>query len=198
MISSNPSTRLIKHIIRSYARLAENSRVRSILKDNLPPVLKDKNFYQSLDESSKRWLQNLLKSIAAISGGNERSTIGVINGLGGNVSNLNNLGGNSMNHIGNMNSMGNIGNVSNMSGLNNMNNLGQMSGFNNFNSMNNYDMNSANNGFLYGNTYNDYLESSNMGALNNQSNSNKNNFLGSNSKNFGNMNSNVFAYKHNK
>jgi hypothetical protein len=64
MISSNPPGKLVKHIIRAYARLAENSRVRAVLKDNLPSIIKEKSFYQTLDESSKRWLQNLMKLLS--------------------------------------------------------------------------------------------------------------------------------------
>jgi hypothetical protein len=106
MINSNPSARLVKHIIRSYARLSENPRVRSILKENLPAILKDKNFYQSLDDSSKRWLHNLLKTLSNHSNvqsqgtnsqvnsknqsvregvSNDRTTQGVIQGLHGPV-----------------------------------------------------------------------------------------------------------------
>lgn len=59
----NQSQRLVKHIIRSFARLAENHRVRSILKQNLPPLLKEKSFQMSLDESSRRWLQNIYKHL---------------------------------------------------------------------------------------------------------------------------------------
>lgn len=61
----NQSQRLIKHIIRSFARLAENHRVRSILKQNLPSILKEKSFQQSLDESSRRWLQNIFKHLSS-------------------------------------------------------------------------------------------------------------------------------------
>ncbi len=61
MIVQNPPSRLVKHIIRSYARLAENSRVRNVMRENLPGIIKDRIFYQTLDESSKRWLQKLLK-----------------------------------------------------------------------------------------------------------------------------------------
>ena len=66
MIVSNPPSRLVKHIIRSYARLAENTRVRPVLKENIPSILKDKIFYQNLDDSSKRWLQNLMKLLAGV------------------------------------------------------------------------------------------------------------------------------------
>jgi hypothetical protein len=63
MIVSNPPSRLVKHIIRSYARLAENTRVRTVMRENMPGIIKDKAFYQTLDDSSKRWLQKLIKLI---------------------------------------------------------------------------------------------------------------------------------------
>jgi hypothetical protein len=161
MISSNPSPRLIKHIIRSYARLAENSRVRSILKENLPPILKDKNFYNALDESSKRWLQNMLKSIASTSS-NDRSTMSIINGLSG-MSSLNNLGNGNSN-------------------LNSNLNIPQMQIQNGFNH-NNFDIQSGGNYFP--NSYNEYFDSNTMGSMVNSKNGS---FNMSNSKNFGSMN----------
>lgn len=102
MINSNLSQRLIKHIIRSYARLAENTRVRAILKENLPLILKEKNFYQILDDSSKRWLQNLMKLLANVqsNGANERH-------MPGNMGNVNSMSS--------MNSLSSIG----MGGLHN-------------------------------------------------------------------------------
>lgn len=63
MVNTNQSARLVKHIIRSYARLSENQRVRSILKDNLPVIFKDKNFQSSLDETSRRWIQSIFKHL---------------------------------------------------------------------------------------------------------------------------------------
>ena len=39
------------------------NRVCSILRDNLPVNFKEKSFYNSLDESSKKWLQTLLKNL---------------------------------------------------------------------------------------------------------------------------------------
>lgn len=59
MMNNKPSNRLVKHIIRSYARLAENSIVRDILKSNIPPIMRDKNFINELDDSSKKWMRNL-------------------------------------------------------------------------------------------------------------------------------------------
>jgi len=67
MINGVPTSRLIKHVIRCYARLAENSRVSSILKENLPPCFRDKQFFNNLDEGSKRWVQNLFKNLSNVS-----------------------------------------------------------------------------------------------------------------------------------
>ena len=64
MISNNPSQRLVKHIIRSYARLTDNYLARHILKENIPSVMKEKSFISSLDESSKRWMINLMKALS--------------------------------------------------------------------------------------------------------------------------------------
>jgi hypothetical protein len=63
MLNTNQSQRLVKHIIRSYARLSENTRVRSILKDNLPNIFKERTFQESLDETSRRWIQNICKHL---------------------------------------------------------------------------------------------------------------------------------------
>ncbi len=54
-----PSTRLLKHIIRCYNRLAENPRARMALKENLPILLKEPRLQENLDESSKKCLKNL-------------------------------------------------------------------------------------------------------------------------------------------
>ena len=63
MLSQTPSSRLLKHIIRCYSRLAENHRARSILKENFPLFVKEKKFYDSLDENIKKWLVTFFKSI---------------------------------------------------------------------------------------------------------------------------------------
>ena len=65
MLNSNQPLRLVKHIIRSYARLSENQRVRSILKENLPQLLWEKNFQNSLDENSKKLIQTIVKNISS-------------------------------------------------------------------------------------------------------------------------------------
>lgn len=149
MINSNPSQRLIKHIIRSYARLADNTRVRSILRENLPMILKDKVFYQSLDESSKRWIQNLMKLLSTVEKTNYPQPISnqlnpnfivpgtnsttnqvdmmTMGGFGYNMYNENFIDGTNGNV--NMNSMnqGNLNTLSmnsNLNPLNNKNNVG--------------------------------------------------------------------------
>lgn len=53
MLHVNQSQRLIKHVIRSYARLSENSRVKSILKESLPPFFSDPSCIKNLDEIAK-------------------------------------------------------------------------------------------------------------------------------------------------
>ena len=61
MIKNKPSSRLVRHILRSYNRLADNEEGRNLLKIKLPSEMKDPNFINSLDESSRKWLQNLHK-----------------------------------------------------------------------------------------------------------------------------------------
>jgi len=58
-----PSSRLLKHIIRCYNRLAENPRARIALK-NVPIILKDNRILESLDKSFKKCLKNLKDAIA--------------------------------------------------------------------------------------------------------------------------------------
>ena len=61
MIKNKPSARLVKHIIRSYSRLAENPEGRTLLKNNLPEEMKTEEFFNSMDDSSKKWLMNLMR-----------------------------------------------------------------------------------------------------------------------------------------
>ena len=63
MINNEPSSRLIKHIIRSYSRLAENPEGKNLLLTNLPSKMKTPEFYNSLDDSGKKWLTSLNKSL---------------------------------------------------------------------------------------------------------------------------------------
>ena len=94
MIKNKPSSRLVKHIIRSYYRLAENPEGKNLLKNNLPPEMKEMEFINSLDESSKKWLLNLNKLLKGEKGGimnnNQNGNIGV-NNININI-NMNNNG----------------------------------------------------------------------------------------------------------
>jgi CCR4-NOT transcription complex subunit 9 len=96
MIKNKPSSRLVKHIIRSYYRLAENPEGKNLLKNNLPPEMKENEFFNSLDESSKKWLQNLNKLLKGERGGmfgsNTNGNIGVNNiNININMNNNNNM-----------------------------------------------------------------------------------------------------------
>ena len=99
MIKNKPSSRLVKHIIRSYCRLAENPEGKNLLKNNLPQEMKEMEFINSLDESSKKWLQNLNKLLKGERGGlignnNTNGNIGV-NNININI-NMNNNNGMNM------------------------------------------------------------------------------------------------------
>jgi CCR4-NOT transcription complex subunit 9 len=99
MIKNKPSSRLVKHIIRSYCRLAENPEGKNLLKNNLPQEMKELEFINSLDESSKKWLQNLNKLLKGERGGlignnNTNGNIGV-NNININI-NMNNNNGMNM------------------------------------------------------------------------------------------------------
>ena len=114
MIKNKPSSRLVRHILRSYNRLADNEEGRNLLKIKLPSEMKDPNFINSLDESSRKWLQNLHKVLqgergAAINN-NQNGNLGM-----GNI-NIN------INMNGNNNMMGNIGMEMNLNNNPNINN----------------------------------------------------------------------------
>ena len=81
MIKNKPSTRLVKHIIRSYSRLAENPEGRTLLKTNLPEEMKTEEFYNLLDDSSKKWLMNLMRLLKEDNrmNNNQNGNIGVNN-----------------------------------------------------------------------------------------------------------------------
>ena len=103
MIKNKPSARLVKHIIRSYSRLAENQEARNILKINLPAEMKTEEFYSTLDDSSKKWLSNLMKILREDRNNvlnNQNSNIGGVNNININI-NMNNAptnnNGNNMN-----------------------------------------------------------------------------------------------------
>eukprot|EP00201_Polytomella_parva_P007020 CAMPEP_0175080910 /NCGR_PEP_ID=MMETSP0052_2-20121109/25811_1 /TAXON_ID=51329 ORGANISM="Polytomella parva, Strain SAG 63-3" /NCGR_SAMPLE_ID=MMETSP0052_2 /ASSEMBLY_ACC=CAM_ASM_000194 /LENGTH=146 /DNA_ID=CAMNT_0016351745 /DNA_START=464 /DNA_END=904 /DNA_ORIENTATION=+ len=60
-----PSSRLLKHVIRCYLRLSDNPHARDALKNCLPELLRSQEFAASirLDESTLRWLAQLLTNV---------------------------------------------------------------------------------------------------------------------------------------
>ena len=116
MIKNKPSPRLVKHIIRSYCRLAENPEGKNLLKNNLPQEMKEAEFINSLDESSKKWLQTLNKLLKGERGGiipnNPNGNIGV-NNININI-NMNNNNGMNMGMQMDLNNNPNINNNLNM------------------------------------------------------------------------------------
>jgi len=67
-LSSEPSPRLLKHVVRCYLRLSDNPRAREALRQCLPEYLKDNTFTNCLkdDTSTKRWLAQLKKNLQDI------------------------------------------------------------------------------------------------------------------------------------
>ena len=114
MIKNKPSQRLVKHIIRSYNRLAENEEGKNLLQNNLPLEMNEPDFINSLDESSRKWLMNLKRVLKGEKGV-------VTNNQNGNI-NMNNMNMNmNMNHNnGMMNNMGMPMDLNNNSNMNNM------------------------------------------------------------------------------
>ena len=115
MIRNKPSQRLVKHIIRSYNRLAENEEGKNLLKNNLPEEMKNPEFINSLDDSSRKWLMNLTRVLKGEKGVN-------INNMNGNMGlNNMNMNLNNMNHNNGM--MGNMGIPMDMNNNPNMGNM---------------------------------------------------------------------------
>lgn len=63
-----PSVRLLKHIVRCYLRLSDNTRARESLRQCLPDALRDDTFFTVLkqEESVLRWLTLLQKNISDV------------------------------------------------------------------------------------------------------------------------------------
>ena len=113
MIRNKPSQRLVKHIIRSYNRLAENEEGKNLLKNNLPDEMKSPEFINNLDDSSRKWLMNLNKVLKG-----EKA----MNNMNGNMG-LNNMNINlNINHNNGM--MGNMGMPMELNNNPNLNNIG--------------------------------------------------------------------------
>ena len=115
MIRNKPSQRLVKHIIRSYNRLAENEEGKNLLKNNLPEEMKNPEFINSLDDSSRKWLMNLTRVLKGEKGVN-------INNMNGNMG-LNNMNMN-LNNLNHNNGI--IGNMGMPMEINNNPNMGNM------------------------------------------------------------------------
>ncbi|KAG4142093.1 hypothetical protein ERO13_D06G112700v2 [Gossypium hirsutum] len=64
-IAEQPSSRLLKHIIRCYLRLSDNPRACDALRSCLPDMLRDATFSTCLreDQTTRRWLQQLLHNV---------------------------------------------------------------------------------------------------------------------------------------
>jgi len=69
-LSKEPSQRLLKHVVRCYLRLSDNTRACEALCQCLPDQLKDETFATCLKDdksTNKHWLAQLLKNIEAMS-----------------------------------------------------------------------------------------------------------------------------------
>ncbi|XP_052207167.1 uncharacterized protein LOC127811394 isoform X2 [Diospyros lotus] len=64
-LAEQPSSRLLKHIIRCYLRLSDNRRACDALTSCLPDMLRDGTFSAALQEdaTTTRWLQQLLDKV---------------------------------------------------------------------------------------------------------------------------------------
>ena len=113
IIKNKISQRLVKHIIISYNRLAENEEGKNLLKNNLSEEMKEQEFINSLDDSSRKWLANLnivLKGEKTMNINNPNPNIGINN------KNMNMNDNNAM--------LGNITNMGMSIDLNNNPNMG--------------------------------------------------------------------------
>lgn len=65
MLVEAPSQRLLKHIIRCYLRLADNTKAKEALRQVLPASLQDQTFSETLkaDSGATRWLAQLLRHV---------------------------------------------------------------------------------------------------------------------------------------
>lgn len=64
-LAEQPSSRLLKHIIRCYLRLSDNPKACDALRSCLPDMLRDATFNSCLreDPTTRRWLQQLLHNV---------------------------------------------------------------------------------------------------------------------------------------
>jgi len=68
MLAEQPSVRLLKHIIRCYLRLSDNTRAREALRQCLPDLLRNPSFTSCLkdDVTTRRWLAQLLINVGQL------------------------------------------------------------------------------------------------------------------------------------
>jgi len=95
-LKNKPTNRLNKNIIRIYYKLAENEEGRNILKLKLPAEIKSRDFFNNLDNSSKRLLLNLFKLL--------KDDKGIIR-----INKKENIGMNDINMNKNYSAVGNVG-----------------------------------------------------------------------------------------
>ena len=63
MLQNKSSNRIIKHVLKMFLCLKENKEAKFLIRQHFPQKLKDINFIRSLDESSQRKVNSLLKSL---------------------------------------------------------------------------------------------------------------------------------------
>jgi CCR4-NOT transcription complex subunit 9 len=80
-LAKEPSSRLLKHVVRCYWRLSDNPRAREALRQCLPDQLRDATFATCLqeDKSTKHWLANLIKNLESVP--DPRAQLGLISPL---------------------------------------------------------------------------------------------------------------------
>lgn len=76
-LSKDPSQRLLKHVVRCYSRLSDNTRALQALRQCLPDQLKDNTFAQCLadDRSTQHWLNLLIANLNAAAGATDQTGI---------------------------------------------------------------------------------------------------------------------------
>ena len=143
MLQNKNNNKNIKNILRIYLGLIENKEAKNILKWTLPEKLRDVNFTQNLDESSKLKINTLLKTLEEDEEENDIKIIKLKNDLtnkssNNSIQNINIINNNNLNNYNNGNKMNlNINNDMNINNnknlnmmfINNMNQMKMQSGF---------------------------------------------------------------------
>ena len=110
MIQNKPSNRIIKDVLKIYLGLKENKEAKSLIRQNFPKKLKDLKFISTLDESSQRKIESLLKSLEEDEEGTDIKIIKLKNDLINNnnptfIQNINIINKNNINIYNNGNQM---------------------------------------------------------------------------------------------